>query len=133
MEAFLEDVAPTISFLVTGSARNDLLLQIHKVALAYRGKAGKIVREMIALGQLDPETIHSFVEGYLEPRRAAAKEVLQRGIDNNEFIQSIDIEVVVDALYGPVFHRMLTRHAAIDDKFIDTHVTLILDAITVRK
>src|SRR5471030_2656543 len=80
MEAFLEDVAPSITFPVTDSARNDLLMQIHKVASIYRGKSGKIVREMIALGQFDPATMQSFVEGYLEPRRSAAKEVLMRGI-----------------------------------------------------
>jgi len=130
MEAFLEDVAPSITFPVTDSARNDLLMQIHKVASIYRGKSGKIVREMIALGQFDPATMQSFVEGYLEPRRSAAKEVLMRGINQHEFSQSIDIEVIVDSLYGPLFHRMLTKHAPIDDKFVDTHVMLILDAIT---
>ncbi|WP_278808270.1 TetR-like C-terminal domain-containing protein [Obesumbacterium proteus] len=133
MEAFLEDVTPSISFPTTHSARNDLLVQIHKVAAAYRGKSGKIVREMIALGQLDPTVIQSFVEGYLEPRRLAAKEVLIRGINNNEFSKRINIEVVVDSLYGPIFHRMLTKHAPIDDCFVDEYVSLILNAIAVDK
>jgi AcrR family transcriptional regulator len=129
MEAFLGAVAPTIGFPATASARSDIMVQIHKVAKAYRGRAGRIVREMIGLGQFDPETMGAFVEGYLQPRRSAAKTVLQRGVDNGEFRQDTDLEIVVDALYGPIFHRLLTAHAAIDDKFITAHVALILDSI----
>jgi AcrR family transcriptional regulator len=130
MEAFLDAVAPTIAFPETASARADILAQIHKVARAYRGKTGRIVREMIGLGQFDAETIRVFVEGYLEPRRSAAKAVLQKGIAQGEFRTSIDLDVVVDALYGPIFHRMLTGHAPISDAFIDAHVTLILNSIS---
>jgi AcrR family transcriptional regulator len=131
MEAFLDAIAPTIAFPTTASARDDVLVQTCKVANAYRGKTGRIVCEMIALGQSDAETIRLFVEGYLEPRRSAAKVVLQRGIAQGEFRHGIDLDVVVDALYGPIFHRMLTTHAAIDDVFVDSLVTLILDSISV--
>jgi AcrR family transcriptional regulator len=130
MEAFLGAVAPTIGFPATASARSDIMVQIHKVAKAYRGRAGRIVREMIGLGQFDPETMRTFVEGYLQPRRSAAKTVIQRGIDQGEFRRDIDLEVVVDSLYGPIFHRLLTSHGAIDDKFITAHVALILDSIS---
>jgi AcrR family transcriptional regulator len=133
MEAFLGAVAPTIAFPATASARNDMTTQIHKVAKAYRGKTGRIVREMIGLGQFDPETMRLFVEGYLEPRRSVAKAVLQRGVDQGEFRAAIDLDVIVDALYGPIFHRLLTAHATIGDRFIDTHVKLVLDSIALSK
>ncbi|MEC5344950.1 TetR/AcrR family transcriptional regulator [Brenneria populi] len=129
IEAFLEYLTPIIEFPETGSAADDLLNQINKVAEAYREKPGKIIREIIALGQFDESTISYFVTGYLEPRRTAAKIVLKRGVSNNEFNNDIDIDIVVDSLYGPIFHRMLTRHAAIDEAFVDSHVKLILRAI----
>lgn len=129
MEAFLRAVAPTIAFPVTACARDDVTTQIHKVAKAYRGKAGRIIREMIGLGQFEPETMRLFVDGYLEPRRSAAKAALQRGIEQGEWRRAIDLDIVVDALYGPIFHRLLTAHAEIDARFIDAHVNLVLDGI----
>jgi AcrR family transcriptional regulator len=131
MEAFLDAVAPAITFPETQSARADLLVQIRKVAKAYRGKTGQIVREMIALGQFDAETRRVFIEGYLEPRRHAAKQVIQRGVAQGEFRRSIDPDVAVDALYGPIFHRMLTTHAPIDDGFAEAHVALVMDGLAV--
>jgi AcrR family transcriptional regulator len=131
MEAFLRAVAPTIAFPATASARDDIAAQIHKVAKAYRGRPGRIVREMIGLGQFDPETMRSFVEGYLEPRRSTAKAALQRGIAQHRFRDTIDLDIVVDELYGPIFHRLLTGHAEIDARFIDAHVKLVLNSISV--
>lgn len=129
MESFLRAVAPKIAFPKTESAGNDLMQQIEKVAQVYNGKSGKIVREMIALGQSNADTMHLFVDGYLEPRRSAAREVIKRGIDQHEFTETCDLEIVVDALYGPIFHRMLTKHAAIDAAFVRAHVTLILNGL----
>ena len=133
IEAFLENVAPKIAFPHTSSAIADLRSQMHSVARAYRGKTGKIVRELIALGQSDTETRQLFVEGYLNPRRCLAKEVLQRAIRQGELGKEIDTEVVVDMLYGPVFHRMLAGHAPIDDAFVDSLLTTLLDGIATVK
>ena len=133
IEAFLEDIAPRIAFPESDSAMADLRTQIPKVAQAYRGKMGRILRELIALGQSDPETKRQFVEGYLEPRRRAAKAVLERGIAQGEFKADIDLDVVVDAFYGPIFHRMLTGHAPPSDAFVDALVTLVFDGIARRK
>jgi AcrR family transcriptional regulator len=131
IEAFLEDVAPRIAFPHTSSAMDDLRSQMHSVARVYRGKTGKVVRELIALGQSDPETRKLFIEGYLMPRRNVAKEVLQRAIDQGELKKRIDLEIIVDMLYGPIFHRMLAGHAPIDDAFVDSLVTSLLEGIAV--
>jgi AcrR family transcriptional regulator len=128
IEAFLDAVAPQIAFPHTLSAVADMKAQIPKVAQVYRGRIGRIVRELIALGQSDAETRRLFVEGYLEPRRSAAKQVLQRGIEQGELRADIDLDVVVDALYGPLFHRMLTGHAALSDAFVHDLVDLVLDS-----
>ena len=131
IEAFLEDVAPKIAFPHTSNATADLRSQMHSVARVYRGKTGKVVRELIALGQSDPPTRKLFIEGYLMPRRNVAKEVLQRAIDHGELKKGIDLEIIVDILYGPIFHRMLAGHAPIDDAFVDSLVTSLLEGIAI--
>lgn len=133
IEAFLKGVEPKIAFPHTSSASVDLRLQMRSVAEVYRGRTGKLVRELIALGQSDPETRQLFIDGYLMPRRTVAKEVLQRAINQGELKNWIDLEIIVDMLYGPIFHRMLTSHAPIDDAFVDVLLTSLLEGITTGK
>jgi Tetracyclin repressor-like, C-terminal domain len=115
-----------------GAASKDILAQSRRLVRAYNGKTGKIVREMIGSGQFNPETMRLFDEGYLKPRRAAAKQVLQRGIAQGEFRHDIDLDAVVDALYAPIFHRLLVGHASNNDQFVKSLVNLVLDGIALR-
>jgi AcrR family transcriptional regulator len=117
VEAFMEAVAPSIAFGETGSARADIERQMKTLAEAYRGRTGEILTEMIGLGQCDAEMREAFLVGYVQPRREAAKAALQRGIDQGEFQPNLDLEALVDALYGPLVYRMVTGYFPIDTKF----------------
>lgn len=130
IEAFLEAIAPRIAFPESSSAIADLKNQVPRVAQAYRGKTGRILREILALSQSDRETNKLFVEGYLEPRRTAAKTVLQRGVKQGQLREGLDLDVVVDAIYGPIFHRMLTGHAPLSDAFVNTLLDVVLIGIS---
>jgi len=130
VEAFLVEVSPALAFPNTGSAREDIGRQMVQLARVYRGKTGRIVCEMIGNGQFDRETLRLFYEGYLLPRRAAAKAVLQRGVDQGEFKSDIDFEAVIDALYAPLFHRVLIGHASNNAKFLAFLADTVLTAIS---
>jgi AcrR family transcriptional regulator len=132
VEAFLTAVAPTTAFTMGDSASEDIRTQSRRLARAYNGKTGKIVREMIGSGQFDPETMRLFDEGYLKPRRTAAKQALQRGIAQGEFRRDIDLDAVVDALYAPIFHRLLVGHASNNEKFVKSLVDLVLAGIELQ-
>jgi AcrR family transcriptional regulator len=119
VEAFMEAIAPAIAFRGKGSARADIERQMKVLAEAYRGRAGEIFTEMIGFSQSDADMREAFFVGYLKPRREAAKAALQRGIDQGEFLPNLDLEALVDALYGPLIYRMLTGHHPIDNKFVD--------------
>ena len=81
--------------------------QLRRVAAAYGGAAGRVLAAIIAEGQRDPATIREFIEGYSRPRREEAKAILIAGIQSGELREDIDLEVAVDALYGPIYYRML--------------------------
>jgi AcrR family transcriptional regulator len=129
MEALLSNVAPVVAFPCTACASDDIAAQMKRLARAYRGKAGKVVREMIASSQGDGAIQQLFFDGYLAPRREAAKEALRRGIDSGEFRADVDLDAVIDALYGPLFYRLLLRHAPNDDAFLDGVANAVLFGI----
>lgn len=131
MEAFLGAVSPRIAFPDTGSAERDITTQMVTLSEIYRGLTGRVVCELIALGQSDRETLSSFVEGYLTPRRTAAKEVLRRGIERGEIRPDIDLDLLVDALYGPIFHRMLVRHRPLEEGYVRHLARLVFSSLAV--
>jgi hypothetical protein len=52
--------------------------------------------------------------------------LLERALASGEIAPGIDIEVLADALWGPIFHRLLVSRAPIDRAFIDKLLGLVL-------
>jgi len=129
VEAFLIHVTPSIDYTSTGSARRDIGLQMRRLVQAFAGPSGRIVREMLATGQFEDETLEMFKKGFLEPRRLAAKKILLDGVEQGEFKPDFDTEIIIDALYGPIHHRLMTRRDATDEVFLCTLERMVLDTI----
>lgn len=127
VEAFLVALAPRLDRPQTGlSAIADLRAQVHHAAGIYRGRAGQLLRELIALGQEDPETSRRLRTDFVELRRRTAILLLQRALANGELKTGTDIEVLADALWGPIFHRLLVSRMPIDRGFIEKLLDLVL-------
>lgn len=132
VDAFLAVVSPQLRFHETASASDDIRWQIRRLAKVYDGEVGRIVREMIGSAQFDNKTLELFNEGYLKPRRTAAKEALVRGIKQGEFRADLDPEFIIDALYGPIYYRLLTGGAILDESFLTTIETFVLGGISIK-
>ncbi len=126
IEAFLTAVSPKIAFAETAEPLQDLRAQVHKVAKLYRGKTGRILCELVALSQADTETHRQLIEGYLEPRRLTAKACLQRAITRGALRKDVDLDIMIDAIYGPIWHRMVLKHGPIDAVYVDALLDLVL-------
>lgn len=132
VEAFMAAIEPTIAFRKSASARLDIERQMKNVAKAYRGRNGELLSEMIGFSQSDPKMRAALFEGYLQPRREAAKQAFQRGIDQGEFRSDLDLEMAVDALYGPIIYRMLTGYHAITPAFVSLVAAAFFEGIVHR-
>jgi AcrR family transcriptional regulator len=127
IEAFLVALTPRLEQRhESDSAIVDLRAQVHHAAGIYRGRAGQLLRELIAMGQEDSETSRRLRTDFVEPRRQAAMRALQRAEASGELVPGLDIDVLADALWGPIFHRLLVSRAPIDRGFIDKLLDLVL-------
>ncbi len=129
VEAFLEVAKLETAFPSTDSPLADLKAQLRLVARAFRGPSGRTLAGIIAAMQSDPETARAFVAGFVEPRRAAARQVLQRGIASGELRADLDLEATLDCLYAPLYHRMLVGHRGLDDASVGALVDVVLTGI----
>lgn len=117
VDAFLAKFTPKGAFPETASASEAIAQQMAVVVDVFRGESGRIVAEIIAEGQSDPVALESFCDRFLQPRRQAAQTVIERGIQSGEFAPDLDLDVVIDILYGPIYYRLLVKHQPLDDAF----------------
>jgi AcrR family transcriptional regulator len=131
VESFLVAVVPKMDAIrETASPLADLRKQVHTAAEIYRGRAGQLVRELLALGQADSETGKLLFRDFLEPRRLAAMRTLQRAQDSGEIRKDVDLLVLADALWGPIFQRLLVSHMTLERGFIEKLLDLVLASAT---
>lgn len=68
-------------------------------------------------------------ENWLTPRREDAKRIFQRGVERGELRKDVDAEVAIDALYSPLFYRLLLKHQPLTDKLVNELVDVVIKGI----
>lgn len=126
-DAFASSTTRNLHFPDTGSLRTDMSQQMQQLVKVFRSPRGRIVSAMLGGGQSDKDLITAFRERFLKPRRREAYTTLQRGIRRGELSRNVDMDLILDSLYGPIYMRFLIRHAKLTPAFVDQLCRLVLD------
>lgn len=129
-EAFSNSADQELRFPDTGSLRTDMTQQMRQLARVFRSRRGRIVAALLGGGQSDAELLEAFRERFMLPRRNEAYETLRRGIRRGEIAEDTDLDLVLDALYGPMYMRFLIRHDSLTDDFVTNICDLVLNRVT---
>jgi AcrR family transcriptional regulator len=131
MDTFLEDAAGALSIPDTGTTAGDLRQHLRQLAAFLSGgeAAGRVMLALIGQAQQDPEIARVFQQRFLEERRALDRTILERGLARGDIGADTDLDLVIDMIYGPVYHRVLLTGLPTDDRFIDGLVGNVLAAI----
>jgi AcrR family transcriptional regulator len=114
----------------TSSLRGDLLALLRPWArLVSSGRYGRVLGALITQAQTDPAFAAEYRQRLIEPRRDQARAVFQRAIQRGEIPANTKIEVALDLLYGPLYHRLLHGHAPLTDRFTQDVVDMALAGI----
>jgi AcrR family transcriptional regulator len=128
-DAFSTSAEQELRFPDTGSVHRDISLQMRQLIRVFRSPRGKVVAALLGGGQSDPELIAAFRERFLWPRRQQAYQTLQRGIDRGELPAGIDMNLILDSLYGPIYMRFLIRHDELAEGFAEQLCGLVLRGV----
>jgi AcrR family transcriptional regulator len=135
LDALHEHFDATIGFPDTGSAREDLRRQLRSVIALLNTASGEAYLALIAESQHDTQLARALAARYLAARRAAAAEVIERGIARGELRHDLDPGAVIDLLYGAVYYRVLVSHDPPTPDYADTliaHAFAGLEAVVRR-
>lgn len=102
-----------------------------------RSPARVLVRLMIAEGSKYPELTHWYQENVVAHGLAALRVLIERGVRNGEFrksaLQEFPHMVVAPVAFAIVWSLVFgPRHKLDSDRFIESHLELLLEAIRVR-
>ncbi|HWD85217.1 MAG TPA: TetR/AcrR family transcriptional regulator [Solirubrobacteraceae bacterium] len=115
----------------TGSLRDDLLAYLVPwVQRARKRPFARVVAELLVEVHDNPEFALLYLEHFVEPRRAPAREFFHEAIERGE-IPPIDIDPVLDLIFGPIYHRLLHLHGPLDDGFLKMVVDTVLRGLPV--
>jgi AcrR family transcriptional regulator len=128
-DAFAGSVTQKLRFPDTGSVCNDMAQQMQQLVKILRSRRGHVVSAILGAGQSDSTLIGAFRERFLMPRRIEAYATLRRGIVRGELPPNLDLDHVLDALYGPIYMRFLIRHDDLTPAFVEHQCQLVLGRV----
>ena len=117
----------------TGTVRGDLLALLQPWARLVSSRPyGRVIAALITKAQTDPAFAEQYRARFVEPRRDEVRAVFARAIGRGELPPDTKVEVGLDLLYGPLYHRLLHGHAPLDDAFVRDVVDTTLAGLTAR-
>ena len=115
----------------TGTLRGDMLSLLRPWArLAASRPYGRVIAALLTEAQSDPVFAAAYRERFVQPRREQGRVILQRAIERGEIPAGTNVEVALDLLYGPIYHRLLHRHAPLNDQFATQVIDAVIAAIS---
>jgi len=117
--AFVSAVEDELRF-PPGPVLESIHQQMKRWAHIFRSPLGQIVATVIGAGQSEPEILEAFRTHWVEPRRVEARALLEQAKQKGEIGRDLDPDLILDLLYGPLYLRLLLRHAPLNEECVNT-------------
>ncbi|HWE97132.1 MAG TPA: TetR/AcrR family transcriptional regulator [Tepidisphaeraceae bacterium] len=128
-DAVFADVARIAPVLERATARESFRASMRLVARSFRGHHGEILRPLIGRAQVDKSLRQALAEHWLSARREISRKIVRRGIASGELRAGLDPDIVLDALYGPLYHRLLLPYEGDAVHLSDAYIDALVDTV----
>ena len=115
----------------SGALKVDLLALLHGAVEAFVRGRGQFVARLIREAGHHPE-ITDLLYTVIHTRRQAYRRVLALAIARGELAPSVDQDLLIDLLIGPIWTRMLITRDPITREYVDSIVEAVLVAFDVK-
>jgi AcrR family transcriptional regulator len=133
VEAYLAKAARDVPVADTGSVRQDLVELLGRLAFALtKLGSGRTMADFVVEAHSNASFGDTFRETWLASRRRAMAQVIARGQQRGEIRQGVQPTVIIDALYGAMYHRLLMSREMIDGDYVRDLVNTVIDGVAAR-
>jgi len=106
-----------------------LRAQLKALAALFASGTGRHVAALLSSGYGETELSKAFRSHFVQARREEGRGLLRRAIDAGEVKDVVDVELVLDLIYGPIFYRLTMGHAPVDTLFTGALLRQLIDGI----
>jgi AcrR family transcriptional regulator len=114
---FHERIASQGDLLAETTAEATIRAKALGLIREFNGLFGKVMADLIAEGQSDPAILRELYEQHMRARRAGTVADVERGKANGEFRADTDPNLLIDAIFAPLFFRLLLQHAPLTEQY----------------
>jgi len=125
IDALLQRSTKETPFPDTGDARRDLRSHMRGVVRVFSSPTGALIRELVAESQVDAVVARAFVDRFWQPRRDLSTAFLQRAIERGQVRDDIVVEVALDAIYSPLWSRLLIGYGPVNVRLVDDVLAIV--------
>jgi len=133
LEAYANHAASKVPVPDKGTLQADLENFLCTAFRRLTNVSGAIMRGLMADAVLDPDFGAILRNVFLMRRRQAIKEILEKGVTRGELKPDVDLELLIDLLFGPMWYRLLNQHEKLDASFARQLVSVVLEGAALRR
>ena len=126
LEAYANHAASKVPVPDKGSLQADLEFFLSTAFRRLTNVTGSIMRGLMADAVLDQEFGTILRDVFLSRRRQALREIIEKGIARGELKAHVDVEAMIDLLFGPMWYRLLTQNEKLDTTYARKLVGMVL-------
>lgn len=112
MAALVAEMADDEATGATAKAR--LTAQLAHLIAAFATNRGRQIAMTLASADPGSEYTRAFRNKVILASREAGRSIISDAVMRGEIAQPVDMEVLLDMLYGPVFYRLLVGHRPLE-------------------
>jgi len=117
-DAVVDSILATQPTPDTGSLEGDLRQVAENwVESSNRKRGGRTVAQLIAEVQSDPDLAVVWRDRFVGRIRRERRPIIERAIARGEIPAGTDAELIMDMLFGPLYHRYMHGHLPLDAPF----------------
>ena len=102
-----------------------IAIHLRSLTQEYAGWSGRIVAQIIGVGQSDPSVLREFRARFHYGRRAVVRETLEAWRREADIPTPPNLEILAELLYAPIYMRLLIGMAPLDEKFANEHISYV--------
>ena len=111
----------------SGTLEGDLHALVHGARDTFVRGRGQFIARLLRESGHHPE-ITDLLDAVLDTRRQAYRRVLARAIARGELDPSVDQELLIDMIIGPLWTRLLITRDPVTREYVDANVQAVLTA-----
>jgi hypothetical protein len=129
LEALRDVVALELPFPDTGDLKEDIRQQLRNFVKLLTGRRGGVLKSFLVAAQSDPEVAEAFRNVWVIPRRTSARMVMEKHQQEGRLPADVNLELLMDLLYGPLYFRLLAGHGPLSPAYADEVAGLALTGL----